>query len=36
LRIRLQGAKNRAVNTITRYHYEDAIARIDQLLEPGK
>ncbi|ALM08306.1 glutaminyl-tRNA synthetase [Sediminicola sp. YIK13] len=36
LRSRLQSAKNGSVNTITRYHYEDAIARIDQLLEPGK
>lgn len=36
LRFRLQAARNSAVNTITRYHYEDAIARIDQLLEPGK
>ncbi|MEB8346443.1 zinc-dependent metalloprotease [Flavobacteriaceae bacterium KMM 6898] len=34
LRIRLQGAKNSSINTITRYHYEDAIARIDQLLDP--
>ncbi|MGY8914180.1 MAG: zinc-dependent metalloprotease, partial [Flavobacteriales bacterium] len=36
LRNRLQIAKNSPVNTITRYHYEDAVARIDQLLEPGK
>ncbi|MEJ1221656.1 zinc-dependent metalloprotease [Sediminicola sp. 1XM1-17] len=36
LRFRLQAARNSAVNTITRYHYEDAIARIDQILDPGK
>ena len=34
LRSRLRTAKNR-VNTVTRYHYEDAIARIDQLLDPN-
>lgn len=33
LRSRLRTAKN-SVNTVTRYHYEDAIARIDQLLDP--
>ncbi len=33
LRSRLRTAKN-GVNTVTRYHYEDAIARIDQLLDP--
>jgi len=33
LRSRLRSAKN-GVNTVTRYHYEDAIARIDQLLDP--
>jgi hypothetical protein len=27
-------AKNRGVNTVTKYHYEDAIARISLLLEP--
>lgn len=30
----LRAARNNNVNTITKYHYEDAIARIDQLLEP--
>lgn len=34
LRSRLRSAKSR-VNTVTRYHYEDAIARIDQLLDPN-
>ncbi|WP_047420342.1 zinc-dependent metalloprotease [Cellulophaga sp. Hel_I_12] len=33
LRSQLNRAKNTGVNTITRYHYEDAIARIDELLE---
>ena len=33
LRSRLQIAKS-GVNTITRYHYEDIIARIDELLDP--
>ncbi len=33
LRSRLRSAKS-GVNTVTRYHYEDAIARIDQLLDP--
>jgi len=33
LRSRLRTAKN-GVNTVTRYHYEDTIARIDQLLDP--
>ncbi len=33
LRSRLRSAKN-GINTVTRYHYEDAIARIDQLLDP--
>lgn len=36
LRSRLQVAKNGAINTITKYHYEDAIARIDQMLDPRK
>ena len=34
LRSRLRSTKSR-VNTVTRYHYEDAIARIDQLLDPN-
>ncbi len=34
LRSRLRSAKGAGVNTVTRYHYEDAIARIDQLLDP--
>jgi len=33
LRSRLRTAKS-GVNTVTRYHYEDIIARIDQLLDP--
>jgi hypothetical protein len=35
LRNRLQAAKNSSINTMTRYHYDDAIARIDQVLDPG-
>ncbi len=34
LRGKLQSAKNGNINTITRYHYEAAIAKIDQLLDP--
>ncbi|SFW48659.1 zinc-dependent metalloprotease [Cellulophaga fucicola] len=34
LRSKLKLAKNGNVNTITRYHYEDAIAKIDQALDP--
>jgi len=34
LRSQLRNAKARNVNTLTKYHYEDAIARIEQLLEP--
>ncbi len=34
LRTRLRSARNTSVNTVTKYHYEDAIARIDQLLDP--
>lgn len=34
LRSRLQTAKSGYINTITRYHYEDAIAKIDALLDP--
>lgn len=34
LRNKLRTARNGGVNTVTRYHYEDAIARIDQLLDP--
>ncbi len=33
LRSQLKRARNSGVNTITKYHYEDAIARIDELLE---
>jgi len=33
LRSQLKRARNTGVNTITKYHYEDAIARIDELLE---
>ncbi|EWH13856.1 hypothetical protein KLA_07387 [Cellulophaga geojensis KL-A] len=34
LRSKLKVAKNGSINTVTRYHYEDAIAKIDQALEP--
>lgn len=34
LRNKLRSARNSNVNTITKYHYEDAIARIEQLLDP--
>lgn len=34
LRTKLKVAKNGSINTVTRYHYEDAIAKIDQALEP--
>lgn len=34
LRSKLRTARNTNVNTVTRYHYEDVIARIDQLLDP--
>lgn len=34
LRSKLKLAKNGNINTITRYHYEDAIAKIDQALDP--
>ncbi|ADY29480.1 zinc-dependent metalloprotease [Cellulophaga lytica] len=33
LRSKLKVAKNGSINTVTRYHYEDAIAKIDQALE---
>ncbi len=33
LRKKLRTARNSNINTITRYHYEDAIARIDELLD---
>lgn len=33
LRSQLKRAKNASINTITRYHYEDGIARIDELLD---
>jgi|TARA_R110002020_G_scaffold30237_2_gene95321 hypothetical protein len=32
----LKSAKNRNINTVTKYHYEDAIARIDKILYPEK
>ncbi len=32
----LKSAKNRNINTVTKYHYEDAIARIDEILYPKK
>ncbi len=34
LKTRLRSARNSTINTITKYHYEDAIARIDALLDP--
>ncbi len=34
LRRTLRAARNAGINTITKYHYEDAIARIDELLDP--
>ncbi|WBU90982.1 zinc-dependent metalloprotease [Cellulophaga omnivescoria] len=34
LRSKLKVAKNGSINTVTRYHYEDAIAKIEQALEP--
>lgn len=34
LKRNLISAKNRGVNTVTKYHYEDAIARIEMLLDP--
>lgn len=34
LRNKLRSARNSNVDTITKYHYEDAIARIEQLLDP--
>ncbi|QLG45129.1 zinc-dependent metalloprotease [Costertonia aggregata] len=33
---KIRTAKNSGVNTITKYHYEDILARIDDLLEPNK
>ena len=33
---KIKTAKNSKVNTVTRYHYEDILARIKQLLEPTK
>jgi hypothetical protein len=36
LQRQLNSAKNRGINTVTRYHYEDAIARIEQILNPEK
>jgi Met-zincin/Domain of unknown function (DUF5117)/Domain of unknown function (DUF5118) len=36
LQRQLNRAKNRNVNTVTKYHYQDAIARIEQLLNPEK
>ena len=34
LKKKLRAARNSNVDTVTKYHYEDAIARIDALLEP--
>lgn len=34
LKKKLRAARNASVDTVTKYHYEDATARIDQLLEP--
>ena len=36
LQRKLRNAKNRNINTVTKYHYEDAIARIEQILNPKK
>ncbi|MAZ73075.1 MAG: zinc-dependent metalloprotease [Flavobacteriaceae bacterium] len=36
LQRQLNLAKRRSVNTVTKYHYEDAIARIEQILNPEK
>tara|TARA_A100000171_G_scaffold53072_1_gene76159 strand:+ start:4067 stop:6550 length:2484 start_codon:yes stop_codon:yes gene_type:complete len=36
LQRQLNSAKRRSVNTVTKYHYEDAIARIEQILNPEK
>jgi hypothetical protein len=35
LRSKLKTAKNSGLKTVTRYHYEDVIARIDELLDTG-
>jgi hypothetical protein len=34
LKATLSTAKNRAVNTETKYHYQDCISRIDLILDP--
>lgn len=34
LQRKLRAARNQKVNKITKYHYEDALARIEQLLDP--
>lgn len=34
LKKQLRAARNSSVNTVTKYHYEDAIARIESLLDP--
>lgn len=34
LQTKLRATRNQRVNKITRYHYEDALARIEQLLDP--
>ncbi len=34
LKQRLRSASNAAVNTVTKYHYRDAVARIDAILDP--
>jgi hypothetical protein len=36
LKRKIRTAKNARVNTVTSYHYDDVLARIDQLLEPVK
>lgn len=33
---KIKTAKNSNVNTVTKYHYEDILARIEQVLEPSK
>lgn len=34
LQTKLRAARNQRINKITKYHYEDALARIEKLLDP--
>ena len=36
LKRKIKTAKTSRINTVTSYHYEDVLARIEQLLEPAK